>query len=557
MPEGLLGRIRHAVIVWWDKWIFAVSHRVEPGYRRPIPFDRLIFSFLDRHIAFKDEPQEPKPLVRSETDNELLHEPDHAIQHPLARTLVTRYHPFRPWEDIPPYPRSRGYSDQPAYTDDYDDFLWLPRDPLSTLDLDDTVEMRLSLTTSTGGSGKIGDWPPDKEDPEEDDYEILDAEGDQSYGGDFGPSSTFGRLSSSEEAALISPGAASEDRLIVPLELPEEMGSEARSGAADLVRRGTRRMGERLTSILRRPRAMTNHTDHSGLISMRTLSLASRPSHDDLREHHRIVSTDSTTDNVFRRPSLLASRPLKSTSLPVAAVRSPPRRPTTGDSAHSESSLLTVPHEMSTPTRPSLQLSPTDHLIPNAPLTESVGELGQIRIPPGPAMAPHATFDSPAGTKTGSPSVRILGRSASGRRPPRLLSPETTPARGLSEGAHPVTAPTLGRSGSSSLHTPSRDLLRVRSTKRDRSESVSAAQQALIAEVIQEERIAAESSTHKENADKEKEEGEVMKEQAKLRRVSKMVQKGLTTRSIGQQARDELIVFDRRGWTTRLCRSDQ
>lgn len=506
--------MRSALTTWWDKWVFAVSHRVEPGYRRPIPFDRLVFSFLDRHIVFEEESKDLKPIVRSETDEELLHEPDHAIQHPIARTLVTRHHPLRPWEDIPPYPRSRGYSDQPAYTDDYDDFLWLPRDPLSTLDLDDTVEMRLSLTTSTGGSGKIGDWPPDDE-PEDDDFEVL-TEGDRSYGGDFRPSSTFGRFSESEEVP-VSPGAASQDRLIVPVELPEEMGSEARGGAADLVRRGTRRMGEGLTSILRRPRAMTHQTDHSGVISMQTLSLASRPSHDDLGEHHRIVST-SSGDEPFQRPSILAVRPLTSTSLPITIVRPPPRRPTIGETAHSESSLLTV-NDMSTPTRPSPR-GHTSHLIPDAPLTESVEELPQGRIHPATA---HATFDP--GAKTGSPSVRVLGRSASGRRPSRLLSPDTTPARDVS--GHPYTAPTLGRAGSSSLRTPSRDLLRVRSTRRDQSESVSAAQQALMAEVIQEERLAAESSSHRENADREKEDGEVAKEQAKLRRVSRVVKNSL------------------------------
>ena len=48
-----------------------------------------------------------------------------------------------------------------------------------------------------------------------------------------------------------------------------------------------------------------------------------------------------------------------------------------------------------------------------------------------------------------------------------------------------------------------------------------------MAEVMEEERLASKSATHKEAVDKEREEEEVIKEQAKLRRISKIVQKGL------------------------------
>ena len=151
-----------------DRWGLLGSPNGGPDTalrRRPIPFDGILFARLDRKICFQlDESTgsviEPAPTISGEIDAELLHEPDHAIPHVTAKKLVLLHHRLRSWEDIPPYQRSRGYNDQPAYTDDYDDFLWLPRDPLSTLDLDDTIEMRLSLTTSSGGSGRIADWPP-------------------------------------------------------------------------------------------------------------------------------------------------------------------------------------------------------------------------------------------------------------------------------------------------------------------------------------------------------------------------------------------------------------
>ncbi|KAK8866036.1 hypothetical protein IAR55_001187 [Kwoniella newhampshirensis] len=111
---------------------------------RPVPLDAL-FSTLDSKFQF--DPAE----VEVETKG--------FVTPPAPPVKLVVAHPhLPPWEDIPPYKRARGYNDQPAYTDDFDDFLWLPRDPRSTLDLDDTVELRASLTTSAGGTGVIGEW---------------------------------------------------------------------------------------------------------------------------------------------------------------------------------------------------------------------------------------------------------------------------------------------------------------------------------------------------------------------------------------------------------------
>ena len=340
-------RCRLATTAWAEKWIFAVSHRVAPGYRRPIPFEHAFFDWLDRKIVFEPNAPEPTMIVRSETDEELQHPPDHAIQHAVAQRLVQTHHALRAWEDIPPYPRSRGYNDQPAYTDDYDDFLWLPRDPLSTLDLDDTVEMRLSLTTSTGGSGRIGDWPPEMDDGE-DDGELV--EHDMGHD-DFGPSTSGNigiNMNMSPETGSTS--GESDDRLIDHLELPAEMGSEALT-TVDLVRRGTKRVGERFNSILRRPRANTHQTDQSGVISMHTLSLSSRQSHERLGDPST-TPLPVTDASIHRRPSILAAfKTPTAASLPADAVRPHPRRPTMEDSAHSDSDTLTAA-QLSTPTRP-------------------------------------------------------------------------------------------------------------------------------------------------------------------------------------------------------------
>lgn len=155
-------RWRDSVSAWLDKWVYAthsLQHRPNdnPAYKRPIPFDHMVFAWLDRHLVFEDDAHDLKPLVdgsaiRAET----------AIRRVSEHSLVQPHAPLAPWEDIPPIDRMRSFADQPGYTDGYDDFLWLPRDPLSTLDLDDTVEVRLSLTTSQGGDGRFGEWPPEE-----------------------------------------------------------------------------------------------------------------------------------------------------------------------------------------------------------------------------------------------------------------------------------------------------------------------------------------------------------------------------------------------------------
>ncbi len=64
-------------------------------------------------------------------------------------------HPRHPvWDDEPnhdtPY-------DNPYYTRSISDTLWLPRDPTGILNLDDTVDLRVSIT-SEPGAGRLGVW---------------------------------------------------------------------------------------------------------------------------------------------------------------------------------------------------------------------------------------------------------------------------------------------------------------------------------------------------------------------------------------------------------------
>ena len=73
---------------------------------------------------------------------------------PEMYPLVQPHPPTKPWDDTPrhdiPYKN-------PCYGSKIDGFLWLPRNPLGKLDLDDSVELRRAITTEPGGGG-LGEW---------------------------------------------------------------------------------------------------------------------------------------------------------------------------------------------------------------------------------------------------------------------------------------------------------------------------------------------------------------------------------------------------------------
>jgi hypothetical protein len=277
-PDSRFQTFRRNVTSWAGKWTYAASHRSTPtGYREPIPFDNALFASLDSKISVGPGTGDAGEVDKGhdhahisaapDFDAELVHPDDRPITHSPVLKVIAPHHPLRPWEDIPPYQRSRGYSDQPAYTDDYDDFLWLPRDPLSTLDLDDSVEMRLALTTSAGGSGRLGDWPPINDNEEE-----LPAEPEVSPVGlqvvrrSVSPEHAE---HSGDEYALSSAQTAS-DRPLVPDDavdavvqdtgkpaLPAIIGSEVQEAGAAIFKRGSVRIQDSLAGLFNRPRKGT------------------------------------------------------------------------------------------------------------------------------------------------------------------------------------------------------------------------------------------------------------------------------------------------------------
>lgn len=523
--SGRFSTFKHDISTWVGKWGYA-SHGTPAGHRKPIPFEHVLFATLDSKISFDDDKQSTVPPLRAtipDTDAEMVHKPDHPIIHEPAPKIVVPHHAIRAWEDIPPYQRSRGYHDQPAYTDDYDDFLWLPRDPLSTLDLDDTVEMRLALTTSAGGAGTIGDWPPiDFVDHPEEEVAVQEEAWQEVM---------IKRRSHSPEtpdrpSRTMSP--SSEKRLIEPIELSPFIGSEVDHGpGSGLIRRGTRRVGEGLTSLFRRPRSDTHHTDDSDFgISMRTLS-SSSASREDRASLPSAFTTRAEGLGIATSDGDILARPPMTAPL-VGSSRISITRPKATHGGSFSSARLTsssdsgspflLPVRTSTP-----RLMQTEELVGNDQIerldlaspasTVVIGE-------PGAASPP---VDASTLQRERSSQLTIqLGRSPSGRRPMGLPASvrlrsgsRTSTTLSFAEDPHPPRSPRLAVDPKSPTRSATSIMARSRSMRagRDRSFSLlNAQQQALMSEVMKEEQIAAAEDRKEERVERMKDEEALMRE---------------------------------------------
>jgi hypothetical protein len=118
------------------------SHAHRDTRRRPIPFENADSLYAPVRA------ESPKTTEVSHNVNLLNHGPG------SNSALVSRCPPHPRWNDEPdpdhPY-------DNPYYTNLITNSLWLPRNPCSALDLDDTVHLNKALT-SIESSGVLGSW---------------------------------------------------------------------------------------------------------------------------------------------------------------------------------------------------------------------------------------------------------------------------------------------------------------------------------------------------------------------------------------------------------------
>lgn len=142
------------------------------NHRQPIPFGprssaesgaplRPSSSRLELLQKSTSDAERPALSHPQETIHEGASEDAHEepiYDHHDAHALVSPHSRHPVWDDEPnpdtPY-------DNPYYTRPISDTLWLPRDPMDILNLDDTVDLRISIT-SEPGAGRLELWAEDE-----------------------------------------------------------------------------------------------------------------------------------------------------------------------------------------------------------------------------------------------------------------------------------------------------------------------------------------------------------------------------------------------------------
>lgn len=136
--------------------------RQRPNYykdrRKPIPFDRPMaspMSYTDKErVQVTESPRDGFPWQREPTRARAPHRQTNIGMEATDSGPVIPHPPPLPWDDQEvvdlPY-------DNPYYTRVFDNVLWLPRDPVNVLDLDATVDMKISLTVDVS-AGQVGTW---------------------------------------------------------------------------------------------------------------------------------------------------------------------------------------------------------------------------------------------------------------------------------------------------------------------------------------------------------------------------------------------------------------
>ncbi|KAF5360772.1 hypothetical protein D9756_004691 [Leucocoprinus leucothites] len=154
---------------WVNFTYSSVRHRThQPQRRPPIPFGTNEQSFSRLHSVSMDQqeldqvnrgfvPQSPLTQSGNQVTQDVKHFPKprpHPIPSLEAKPVVPHPPPI-PWDDqgTPDLPY-----DNPFYTRTIDNSLWLPRNPCELLSLDDTVDLKTSLTVELAAGG-LGTFP--------------------------------------------------------------------------------------------------------------------------------------------------------------------------------------------------------------------------------------------------------------------------------------------------------------------------------------------------------------------------------------------------------------
>ncbi|KAG6840980.1 hypothetical protein C0991_002870 [Blastosporella zonata] len=150
----------------WVNFSYAtVQHRpYHPRHRSPNPFRPQSEEFPRSDLKSQDVERVPRHASEAPRGSSINEFPwggvsrtrETGTYQPFSNALgtVVNHPPPVPWDDETtvdlPY-------DNPFYTKAFDNVLWLPRDPFGTLDLNDTIDLRVSLCVDPI-AGQLGSW---------------------------------------------------------------------------------------------------------------------------------------------------------------------------------------------------------------------------------------------------------------------------------------------------------------------------------------------------------------------------------------------------------------
>ena len=175
--NGIANRLdsKPSVLDWrlpaWINFSYSIPRRGPgPQGRHPNPFepqqekDLFVLQPREVHVPERLSPQEgPSCVTAYAPDKGYPWNVPEAKRDPRVlnisldksdSNIIVPHPPPAPWDDQAvidlPY-------DNPFYTRTIDNVLWLPRNPTSVLDLDDTVDMKISITVEAS-VGRLGTW---------------------------------------------------------------------------------------------------------------------------------------------------------------------------------------------------------------------------------------------------------------------------------------------------------------------------------------------------------------------------------------------------------------
>lgn len=322
----------------WINFSYSTApHRARILRRKPIPFGP--FSQTFSRLGSLDNPNPPEESVPPDIET--------AVSMPVQTSPITEGNsvpvstpppPLGPVNNHPPIvswndePRVNTPYDNPFYTKAISDILWLPRDPFGILDLDDTVTLRVSLT-SEPSAGQLSLWHEDVSSPlpslslsppcspvqagfvpsiaaSDDRHSILMANPVQQYSGDEDielPPAIAARVADLENE---------DDVQKAPTDRPPSLFARRKSSAKDK---------ESLVGMSRRPGSRRGTLDDDRRPTMGFRSVSSYSGEQDSRstsfwsavEQQRDRSASVITRGTSKRPPAFAPAAFASTMVPT------------------------------------------------------------------------------------------------------------------------------------------------------------------------------------------------------------------------------------------------